>query len=426
MNRRNFLKTLGAVGFATSLPWVSNSVQAANLHTGKILLTLNLGGGWDHSSFSDPRNNPLVNRWANTQVAGEAGNLRYAPMAENAAFFNKYQRYMLVVNGIDIQTNGHEAAERNRNTGNLMQGYPSLNELYAAVAAPTVPMPFVRDGGFSETAGIMPFTVLPDETLLRTLANPNYYDATRSYYANSHVSTLQRFRDERLQAQVSQPNNLPRWQEKLDELQRARAGTGDMNLLGTVLSGTLDRNDLQGQARNGIQNMHLFLTLAAAGMTATGCFSTGGFDTHGNHDTNHANALINTTRLLDYLWTKAEGMGLADRLVVHVTSDVGRTPSYNAGNGKDHWSLGSDIIMAKNAPWANRIVGISGATHEKRAINPNTLQLSESGVQLQPRHVQAELRKLLGIDTHALAQRYDLKAESMALFNPAVSSGITV
>ena len=132
------------------------------------------------------------------------------------------------------------------------------------------------------------------------------------------------------------------------------------------------------------------------------------------------------TRLLDYLWTKADSMGMSERLIVHVTSDVGRTPNYNSTNGKDHWSLGSDFIMAKNAQWANRIVGISGAGHERVKINPNTLLPDQNGIYLQTKHVHAELRKLLGIDTHALAQRYDLKAESMALFNPAVSSGITV
>ena len=119
-------------------------------------------------------------------------------------------------------------------------------------------------------------------------------------------------------------------------------------------------------------------------------------------------------------------MGVADRLIVHVTSDVGRTPGYNSTNGKDHWSLGSDFIMAKNAPWANRIVGISGPTHDRLKISPTTLSVNTNGIYLQTKHVHNELRKLLGIDNHALAQRYNLKAESMALFNPAVSSGIKV
>jgi hypothetical protein len=427
MNRRDFLKLLMATGMATTFTGAWRVSHAANLYTGKVLLTLHLSGGWDHSSFSDPRENAAINHWATTQKAGRAGNLRYAPMAENADFFNKYYNAMLVVNGIDMQTNGHDAASRTRNTGNLMDGFPSTNELYAAIVGGNLPMPFVRQGGFDGTVGIMPFTALPDESLLRTLANPNFYYDTKTYYAPSHLDLLHRYEKERLGVQQQQPDNLPRWQRKLDELQRAREGSVEIKSLGSVLPSTLDTKDLQGIQRNGIRELHMFLVLAAAGLTATGSFSTGGWDSHGNHDAAHTTTLTDMTRLLDYLWTKAEGMGMADRLIVHVTSDVGRTPGYNATNGKDHWSLGSDFIMAKNAPWANRIAGISGAGHERLKIAPATLRLdAANGIYLQTKHVHSELRKLLGIDTHALALRYDLKAEPMALFNPAVASGIKV
>lgn len=426
MNRRDFLKAMSAMGLVGGFAGFQQVTYAGSLHTGKVLLTLHLGGGWDHSSFSDPRENSAINRWASTQKAGGVGNLRYAPMAENAAFFSKYYNYLLPINGIDIQTNGHEAASRTRNTGNLMDGFPSTNELYAAIVGANLPMPFVRQGGFDGSIGIMPFTALPDENLLRTLANSNFYYGTKTYYAPSHLTTLQRYEQERLSAQQQRADNLPRWQRKLDELQRARAGSAEIKSLGSVLPSTLDSKDLQDTSRGGIRELHMFLVLAAAGLTATGSFSTGGWDSHGNHDNAHTNTLTDMTRLLDYLWTKADSMGMSERLIVHVTSDVGRTPNYNSTNGKDHWSLGSDFIMAKNAQWANRIVGISGAGHERVKINPNTLLPDQNGIYLQTKHVHAELRKLLGIDTHALAQRYDLKAESMALFNPAVSSGITV
>ncbi|MBO0611586.1 DUF1501 domain-containing protein [Thiothrix fructosivorans] len=426
MNRRDFLKLASAASLASVLAGAGRSAYAANLHTGKVLLTIHLGGGWDHSSFSDPRENPAINQWASTLKAGGAGNLRFAPMAENTAFFNKYYNSILVINGIDIQTNGHDAASRTRNTGNLMDGFPSTNELYAAAVGAALPMPFVRQGGFDSTVGIMPFTALPDENLLRTLANPNFNSGTKTYYAPSHLDLLHRYEQDRLTVQQQQPDNLPRWQRKLEELQRARVGSADIKALGTVLPATLDTNDLAGMKRNGIRELHMFLVLAAAGMTATGSFGTGGWDSHGNHDNAHTNTLTDMTRLLDYLWTKADSMGLGNRLVVHVTSDVGRTPNYNATNGKDHWSLGSDFIMAKNAPWANRIVGVSGPAHQRVKINPNTLLPDNNGVYLQTKHIHTELRKLLGIDSHALAQRYSLKAEAMALFNPAVSSGIRV
>lgn len=428
MKRRDFLKTIGAAGVASAFSGTANLAYSAEpaLHTGKILLTIHTGGGWDHSSFADPRENPSINHWADTQQAGQAGNLRFAPFAENEAFFNKYYSRMMVVNGIDLQTNGHDAARRHRNTGSLMAGLPSLNELYAAVAAPLVPMPFVRQGGFSETVGVMPFTTLPDETLLRTLADPNFYRDSRRYYATSHMSILQRYRQERLDAQLASPNNLPRWGQKLTELKRARDGTQEIGALSDVLPDTLDQQDLQGEQRNAIRDAHLFLVLAAAGLTATGSFGTGGWDTHGDHDRRHTGVLTNLTRIVDYVWTKSAAMGIDDRLLVHITSDVGRTPHYNANNGKDHWSLGSDIVMMKNAPWANRIVGMSGPAHERVKINPRTLQADENGVYLRPKHIHAQLRQLLGVESHALTQRYNLDAEAMSLFDSSVSTGIQV
>ena len=434
MNRRDFLKMMGATGVAGALGSASAPAFAATstLYTGKVLMTIHAGGGWDHSSFADPRENPTINHWAADQAdspaqkAGTAGNLRFAPFAENEAFFNKYYQHMLVINGIDLQTNGHDAARRYRSTGSLTAGLPSLNELFAATVAPKAPMPFVRAGGYGQTVGVMPFTTLPDEALLRSLADPNSHVDGRKYYAESHMSILDRYRQERLASQLADPTNLPRWRQKLLELQRARAGTQEFAGLGSLLPETLDSQDLTGAAHRGVRDMHLFLLLASAGMTATGGFSIGGWDTHGNHDVGHTGRVRHLTRMVDYLWTKAAAMGIDDRLVVHITSDVGRTPRYNANNGKDHWSVGADVIMAKQAPWANRIVGMSGPAHERVRIDPNTLQADEQGIHLRPKHVHAALRDMLGIRDHALAKRYALDAETMPLFDASISTGIQV
>ena len=44
-------------------------------------------------------------------------------------------------------------------------------------------------------------------------------------------------------------------------------------------------------------------------------------------------------------------------MVVVIGSDFGRTNFYNSAQGKDHWPIGSFIIMEKNQPWAGRAVG---------------------------------------------------------------------
>lgn len=426
MKRRDFLKLASSAGLASALPVAMKQAHADNLHTGTILMTFHMGGGWDHSSFSDPRENPSINRWANNSPAGTAGNLRYAPFAENAAFYEKYHQQMLVINGIDNQTNGHDAATRHRNTGNLMEGFPSLNELYGASVAPTVPMSFVRAGGFSGSVGILPFTNMPDENLLRTLTNPNFGSRGMPVYEPSHMEALRKYQSERLDTQVADKTNMPRWAAKLEELKQARAGSGTVQALSDAIPDSFDTTDLAGTNRREVRNSHMFLVLASAGLTSTGSFSLGGFDTHGDHDNRHTTALTRMTRVIDYTWAKAEEMGLADRLLMHITSDVGRTPHYNANNGKDHWSVGSDIIMMKNMPWTNRMIGATGPRHERIRINPTTLQVDENGIHLRPKHVHQAMRQLLGIDQNAFSQRYNLDAEALPIFDASVSTGIQV
>ena len=80
----------------------------------------------------------------------------------------------------------------------------------------------------------------------------------------------------------------------------------------------------------------------------------GGFDTHDNHDEDHKWLLDNLTRGVDYLWEYAETHEVADRLVVVIGSDFGRTNFYNSQRGKDHWPIGSYIIMEKNQTWTNQ------------------------------------------------------------------------
>src|SRR5205807_3107073 len=44
---------------------------------------------------------------------------------------------------------------------------------------------------------------------------------------------------------------------------------------------------------------------------------------------------------IDCLLRRAEELQIREKLVVVVQSEMGRTPNYNNGNGKDHWSIGS-------------------------------------------------------------------------------------
>ena len=90
-------------------------------------------------------------------------------------------------------------------------------------------------------------------------------------------------------------------------------------------------------------------------------------------------------------------------------SEMGRTPTYNKGDGKDHWSIGSAMFMGPGIR-GNRVIG---ATDEKQflvPLNPKKLATdAENGIRIRPEHIHAALRKLAGIETHAFSKQFPLK-----------------
>ena len=144
-------------------------------------------------------------------------------------------------------------------------------------------------------------------------------------------------------------------------------------------------------------------------MAVSADLNVGGFDTHSNHDQMQAAALARLTDGVDFLWEHAEARGIADRLVVVVGSDFGRTNYYNDQRGKDHWPIGSYVVTEKNQPWTGRAVGETDGLHFARRINPATLQRDDAnGIVIHPRHVHKALRRYLGVDQSADAQRFPI------------------
>ena len=82
MKRRTLLKgilaaAVGAPGFRLPL------VNAAG-HRGKFFVFVQADGGWDPTSFCDPKTNtrgePVINHWAQYDEIREAGRIPYAPL----------------------------------------------------------------------------------------------------------------------------------------------------------------------------------------------------------------------------------------------------------------------------------------------------------------------------------------------------------
>ena len=109
-----------------------------------------------------------------------------------------------------------------------------------------------------------------------------------------------------------------------------------------------------------------------------------------------------------YLIRRAGELNIRDQLVVVVQSEMGRTPNYNAGNGKDHWSIGSAMFLGRGIK-GNRVIG---ATDEKQfavPLDPQTLTVDKAkGIRVRPEHIHQSLRELAGIADHALSKKFSL------------------
>lgn len=417
MQRRDFIRMAGAAG--VGIPsWALLPVAQAQsaVYTGKILINIHADGGIDQSSWADPRETDgTINNYAAAGTpAGVAGNIRFAPMGNNAAFFNAHFRRMLVINGVHSETNGHDEGARAHATGRLDMGYPNVSELFASVHGKGMPMPWLSSGGFRTSAGLVAATPTPDGNALRALTQPNAASATNDLMKQGDITKVLAARADRMKAIQARADLLPRSKTVVEQF----VGSSESRaLLQRVAQFTPATFDTFTQA-------HVGLIAAQAGITSTIQLATGGFDGHGDLANGYANALPRLTDMVDYIWQKSTDLGIANRVFLRIYSEFGRTV-LNNGNGKDHWAIGTQILMEAAPAWGNRVFGASGPKHEQRMINVATGAVdATAGKVIRPRHIHAAMRKYLGIET--ADPRFNLKVlpdEGFDFFNPAASTG---
>ena len=426
MRRRTLLKALVATGAAAAgfrLPLV----HAAD-HRGKLFVFVQADGGWDPTSFCDPKANtpgePVINHWAERDEVRQAGRIPYAPFARNQAFFEKYHRRMLVINGVDAQTNSHTVGIVHNWSGRNSEGYPTTTALLAAHYAPELPVPYLSFGGYSVTSGLTRFTRIDNADLLRDIANPTWDMPGQEVFSEAARVALESHLAATAKRLASAPNLLP-GDVRHRAFYRSAFATEGLKAYADAIP---PEDELEQEERYDGRDRDFYSTLRRQAQLAVLAFRTGvavsadlwlgGFDTHATHDPDHEWLLGNLTDSVDYLWDYAEEHGVADRMVVVIGSDFGRTNFYNAQSGKDHWPIGSFVVMEKNQPWTGRAVGETDGLHFAHRINPRTLRRDDrGGTIIYPKHVHKALRRYLGIANTPGAQRFPFNnTEDFAFF----------
>ncbi|MEE2645306.1 MAG: DUF1501 domain-containing protein [Myxococcota bacterium] len=412
LNRRDLFQRLGLSALALSLP----RAAAAEGYEGPLFLSVHAGGGWDPTSFCDPkgRANEMspdpVNRYFSDEIrsVNRSSPIHWAPMGENDVFFEALYDRLLVVNGIDSSTNNHSTGTRYLNSGQLTEGHPSIGALLTGALAPGLPLAYITNGGYDVTRGIAPRTRIGSLDVINRIARPNE-DRDYRYQPEWSLEEIQRLSSIRARRRF-EGRMLPTKRSALGDFIQSRSGSNELRRLSENLP---DLNSFStALGRQGA----IALAGYRAGVTAAANLSVGGFDTHSDHDNRQMTALNNLSAGLLELWREVERLGLEERVFVMVTSDFGRTPRYNDGNGKDHWSITSALFFGAGVR-GNRVVGASDEGVRARAIDPETLDLNPDGVLITPAMIHGSLRAHLGLDQQELSRLFPLEDEPLPLFS---------
>ncbi len=112
---------------------------------------------------------------------------------------------------------------------------------------------------------------------------------------------------------------------------------------------------------------------------------------------------------IDFLIKRSEELGIREKLVIIVQSEMGRTPHYNKGDGKDHWSIGSIMFMGSGIR-GNRVIGVTDNKQLPTPVNAKSLANDkEKGIRVRPEHIHKALREFAQIDEHKFSSQFPLK-----------------
>ena len=414
--RRNFLKYCTAAGLGLAAP-VSDSWQLAAderrelpPHEGLCYIVLNASGGWDTTMLMDPKGSGGINRLYSAEQILQQGQHRFAPTDQhregglsNEAFYAEFGRELLTVNGLDYSVNNHSPCSRYMATGKLDSlAYPTFAALVAACQGPDCPLAFLTFGNYSATGNLVAMSRVPYLPSLQRIANADAIEGNaRSPYNDEFA--LQRIEQAMADRRASRQTSplLPRSQRAESMLYAAQVNSKALSRVVPHIPKEIPKQRIAQQAE-------IALASFKAGVCVSANLSIGQFDSHANNDRDQLKLIPELLEGLAFILHRAEELQIRERLVVIAQSEMGRTPTYNNGNGKDHWSIGSIMFLGPRIQ-GDRVIGATDDGQFAVRINPQTLTLQPTdGLQLRPEHMLHALRQFAGIDQHPFSLRFPL------------------
>ena len=417
--RRDFLKLCGLAGLGVAAPvGLPNLARAASKepepYDGPYFAVFNASGGWDTTYLMDPKGVGETNRLYKQGDILTERNIHYAPNAahidkakgmSNEDFFKKYAAELVVFNGLDYSVNNHSPCSRYMATGKLDSlAYPTFAALAAACKGPECPLAFLTFGNYSATGNIVPMARVPYLPTLGRIANADCVEGNaRSPYHEDFVN-------DRIEAALKDQTDARVTQTRLPRVERAQSMLYAAQLNAKALQRVTPYIPKENPKGRLAQQAEIALGSFKAGVCVSANLSIGQFDSHANNDRDQMKLIPEFLAGIDYTLRRAEELKIRDKLVVVIQSEMGRTPNYNKGDGKDHWSIGSIMFLGSGIK-GNRVVG---KTDDGQFLNPidaqtlATVDNPEKGVRVRPEHIHFALREFAGIADHPFSEKFPL------------------
>ena len=415
-SRRDFLRLCGLAGLGVAAPvWYPSLSRAETrelaAYDGPYYVVFNASGGWDTTYLMDPKGIGEINRLYKDGDILTQGNHKFAPTAphlkeggmSNEEFYKEFGGELLTLNGMDYSVNNHSPGARYMATGKLDSlAYPTFAALVAACKGPECPLAFLTFGNYSNTGNLVAMSRVPYLPSLAKVANADSIEGNvKSPYQDDFVvDRIQKALKEQIDERVSDVL-LPRVERAQSMLYAAQMSSQALQRITPYIPSKAPKERMS-------QQVEIALASFKAGVCVSANLSIGQFDSHANNDTDQMKLIPEFLAGIAYLMRRAEELKIREKVVVIVQSEMGRTPEYNKGNGKDHWSIGSIMFMGQGIR-GNRVIG---ATDEKQftvPIAPGTLACDqEKGIRVRPEHIHTELRELAGISDHPMSKRFPL------------------
>ncbi len=415
--RRDFIKFCGKAGLGLAMPvnWqglAQEKGKEPDAYEGPYYVVFNASGGWDTTYLMDPKGVNDINRLYKEGDILTNGKHKFAPTAKqvekgmsNEDFFKVYGEELLVFNGMDYSINNHSPCKRYMATGKLDSlAYPTFAALAAASLAKEAPLGFLTFGNYSATGNLVPMARVPYPQSLKLIANADSVQgiARLPYHDDFALDLIEKALGEGADAAHMEQVPLPRAERAKSMLYAAQKNSKALKRVTPFISQNAPKERLARQA-------DIALSCFKGGVCVSANLSIGQFDSHATNDPDQMRLIPEFLTGVDYLMKRAEELKIRDKLVVVIQSEMGRTPHYNKGQGKDHWSIGSIMFMGQGIR-GNRVVG---ATDERQFLIPidnKTLSIDEeNGIRTRPEHIHLALRELAGIEDHPFSKKFPLK-----------------